>query len=654
MAEESRKEDDKNGILDRINAWAVSENPFAKFVRFVAATLYSGGVIVGGLVSGVTNTLLGREIAGKEREYDLRKSAERDLKEKIKDKETPSDKESKQTDERKEKSCEEMNHDSFLKGVTSDLARKMYQEMGLSSRYNEALHRLELFVDDDKKITIGTLPEEQYINGISSSLSDVVLSRVLDQDGLAKETLPPAMLQDYQNKADIAAALMQSAMFMHRNGHDIRQAYDQYSREHGDKKDDPQFMLHNFTLGKFVHRDDNLQSQIQIAFEPSCAQGISIYRNGEKLDTYSMDELVDEKLIAVAEKLDQKLHDAAKAVQERKIVLGDITVQKTGEQELSIINTKKGEGYKLPLKSEESLVAGISVLKKTGLLKTTPYEGKDSALVTTIVRMLDIPMERGVKNAADPEKAKILNTVSGRYEALEKTPYILRKDKNTLQLLECKKKPVFKTEFCIKACDPKQIIRAMKKNDEMICGLIRQKLGKDADIEAMAAACQQTAEKCLDMPYRHLRVDGLSDISLCYNKSSGQIEFCSVEGYQNKEYLLKSIDYEKATEHEIYQMADILSSQKFMPARSILAEHKMSLEPACIQENKMHEDTKEEGVHSDDIHSESGHDPDPQIPEEPDRMFDKADDEKNDIFPEQIPFDPVLGDGINSWDEEMH
>lgn len=524
----------------------------------------------------------------------------------------------------------------------------MYQEMGLSSRYNETLHRLELYVDDDKKITVGTLPEEQYINGISSSLSDAVLSRVLDQDGLAKETLPPAMLQDYQNKADIAAALMQSAMFMHQNGHDIRQAYDQYSREHGDKKDDPQFMLHNFTLGKFVHRDDNLQSQIQIAFEPSCVQGISIYRNGVKLDTYSMDELADGKLMAVAEKLDQKLHDAAKAVQERKIVLGDITVQKTGEQELSINNTKKGEGYKLPLKSEESLVAGISALKKTGLLKSTPYEGKDSALVTTIVRMLDIPMERGVKNAADPEKAKILNTVSGRYEALKKTPYILRKDKDSLQLLECKKKPVFKQEFCIKAGDPKQITRAMKKNDEMICGLIRQKLGKDADIEAMAAACQQTAEKCLDMPYRHLRVDGLSDISLRFNKSYGQIELCSVVGYQNKEYLLKSIDYEKATEHEIYQMADILSSQKFMPARSILAEHKMSLEPAGIQENEMHEDTKEEGVHSDDIHSESGHDSEPQITEEMDVIFDKADDEKNDILPEQIPFDPVLGDGINS------
>ena len=117
MAEVSRKEDAKNGILDRINAWAVSNNPFAKFVRFVAATLYSGGVIVGGLVTGVTNTLLGREIAGKEREYDLRKSAERDLKEKIKVKETPSDKESKQTDERKEKSCEEMNHDSFLNNI---------------------------------------------------------------------------------------------------------------------------------------------------------------------------------------------------------------------------------------------------------------------------------------------------------------------------------------------------------------------------------------------------------------------------------------------------------------------------------------------------------------------------------------------------------
>ncbi|MCI6998218.1 MAG: hypothetical protein MR936_15920 [Eubacterium sp.] len=62
----------------------------------------------------------------------------------------------------------------------------------------------------------------------------------------------------------------------------------------------------------------------------------------------------------------------------------------------------------------------------------------------------------------------------------------------------------------------------------------------------------------------------------------------------------------------------------------------------------MHEDTKEEGVHSDDIHSESGHDSEPQITEEMDVIFDKADDEKNDILPEQIPFDPVLGDGINS------
>ena len=405
-----------------------------------------------------------------------------------------------------------------------------------------------------------------------------------------------------------------------------------------------------------MHRDDNLQSQIQIAFEPSCAHGISIYRNGEKLDTYSMDELADGKLMAVAEKLDQKLHDAAKAVQERKIILGDITVQKTGEQELSIINTKKGEGYKLPSKSEESLVAGISALKKTGLLKKTPYEGKESARVTTIVRMLDIPIERGVKNVADPEKAKILNTVSGRYEALEKTPYILRKDKNTLQLLECKKKPVFKTEFCIKAGDPKQIIRAMKKNDEMICGLITQKFGKDADVEAIAAACKQTAEKCLDMPYRHLKVEGLSDISLRFNKSSGQIEFCSIEGYQNKEYLMKSIDYEKATGHEIYQMTDILSSQKFIPARSILEDHRMSLEHACIQEDKeeMHKDTKENVVHADDIHSESSHISDPHIDEESDAMLDIADDVKNDIVLEQVPFDQVFGGDFNSWDEEMH
>ena len=96
-------------------------------------------------------------------------------------------------------------------------------------------------------------------------------------------------------------------------------------------------------------------------------------------------------------------------------------------------------------------------------------------------------------------------------------------------------------------------------------------------------------------------------------------------------------------------MTDILSSQKFMPARSILADHKMSLEPA-----EMHEDTKEEGVHADDIHSENSHDTDSQIAEEPDAMFDKADDEKNANFPEPIPFDPVLGDDLNSWDEEMH
>ena len=654
MFGENSKEDDNKGIFDRINAWAVSENPFAKFVRFVAATLYSGGVIVGGLVTGVTNTLLGREIAGREREYDLRKTAERDLREKINDK--PSAKEPKQKDERKEKSCEKMNHDTFFKCVTSDLAKKLYQEMGLSSRYNEALRRLELYVDDEKKITIGILPEEQYMNGISSSLSDVVLRRVLDQDGLAKETLPPDLLQEYQNKADIVAALMQTTMFMHQNGCDIRQIYDRYSREHGDRKDDSKFMLHNFTLGKFVHRDDNLQSLIQIAFEPSCAHGISIYRNGEKLDSYSMDELSDGKLITVAEKLDQKLHDASKAVQERKIILGDITVQKTGDQELSIINVKKGEGYKLPLRGEESLVAGISALKKTGLLKATPYEGKDSALVTTIVRMLDIPMEKGVKNSTDPEKAKILNTVSGRYESLKKTSFILRKEMNTLQLLECKKKPVFKTEFCIKAGDPKQIIRAMKKNDEMICGLVTQKLGKDADVEAMAAACKQTAEKCLDMPYRHLKVEGLSDISLRFNKSSGQIEFCSIEGYQNKEYLMKSIDYEKATEHEIYQMTDILSSQKFMPARSILEDHRMSLEHACIQKDKeeMHKDTKENVVHADDIHSESSHYSDPHINEKSDAMLDIADDEKNDIFLEQVPFDQVFGGDFNSWDEKMH
>lgn len=189
-----------NSILNKINEWSISDNPFAKVVRFFAKTLYSGGVLVGGLVTGITNTILGRDIVNRELDYDHAVRADRNLKDIMKAKVSEKEKDIAEDSKKEEHSndCAKMNHDTFAQDIRSEFSENMYKDLGLSVIYNKNLQRLDFYMDDDKKMILGSLTEEQYINGVSAPLADVVLNRMLHKDGLGIETLPDDMLQEYQ------------------------------------------------------------------------------------------------------------------------------------------------------------------------------------------------------------------------------------------------------------------------------------------------------------------------------------------------------------------------------------------------------------------------------------------------------------------------
>lgn len=594
-----------NSILNKINEWSISDNPFAKVVRFFAKTLYSGGVLVGGLVTGITNTILGRDIVNRELDYDHAVRADRNLKDIMKAKVSEKEKDIAEDSKKEEHSndCAKMNHDTFAQDIRSEFSENMYKDLGLSVIYNKNLQRLDFYMDDDKKMILGSLTEEQYINGVSAPLADVVLNRMLHKDGLGIETLPDDMLQEYQNKANLYAAIMQGGMFLAQNGENLKTSYEQYCRKYGEDKNNAQFLLQNYCLSRSTYTVGATKHLIEVAYEPHNLNGFSLYRNGQKIDTFNLEEIRNGKLYQVTENIVHSLQETIQSVQERQLQFGDVTIQKSGDHELLLANEKKGIAYKMPVSNSEIMVSGIRELQKTDMFKGSSYEKKISALVTVVSHTLDISFENKSIEASSVTDGRLLNTVTGKYEAISDISYSMRKEKDTLMLVEYQKEPVWKMEYSFSAYNEKQIIREFHRQQDSICDVLLPKTETEDRIQDIMNACSKTAGKCVKEPYVTIEVEGQEEFALRYNKADSRMEIYVLDGYQNKECLTGKFNYEKAGAREMDQFIEVLGRQKFSPAKSVLAKN-----PVILEALDMHE-MRDDKINESDIQPEFKNDP---------------------------------------------
>lgn len=432
---ENEKEESEQSFFNTLNRWTLSDNLLAKFVRFIAKVIYSSGLIAGGLVTGVTDRILGKDVLKSEADRAYEARARRELDKKMKDME----KGQKGTEQEKNpnKDPDKENQETFQENITSEFSNNMLQDLGITAAFNPVMNRVDFYRDDDRKLIIGSLTYEQYINGASAALADVVLKGMLQnkQEVLQTDEIP----QEDRNKADLYAAILQGSIFLNGNKDGIKQSYEQYCNTYGEYRADETYLRKNYSLGRCEYMDGSTKYKIELAYEPQCLQGgFSVYRNGEKTGTYSLEEIKNSGLSKITEEILQSYAKEKVAQNDREFKFGELSIQRSGEHGLLIVNEKKNVGYILPTDNAELMVSGMQKLKELGVFQDTKYENSFSSLLTVTAQVLNVAPSAYV-NAPEAAKGQILNPVTGKYESLHETPYSMRKEGSSLLLTKYQK-----------------------------------------------------------------------------------------------------------------------------------------------------------------------------------------------------------------------
>lgn len=552
MAEDNKEKSSEN-LMDRLNTWSLSDNPFAKFVRFVAQTVYSVGIVTSGFVMGVTNTLLGKQVVNREAAFDQAMRADKKLKETLKQDSKPNKDVKENQKEESEKTCEQMNHETFVKSVTSKYAVSMYKNAGLHVVLDEKNKKIEFYSNDDKKVLLGKVSEQEFLNGDTKNLSKALFENSLIKDGLQAETLPPDLMEEYTNKSNLHAAIMQGSMFLEQNNKNLKEIYAQYQEAYGTN---PDILKNNFSVSTCYHEYEGKKVAVDIVYEPERMNGFSIYRNGVKFSSYSMNELTNDKLMKIVAKTDKEIKEINQSISERALVFGDIMIQRTGSRDMCIINTNSMDVHEMNVLDAESIVKDIEQIRSCGMLKDTALEKLDAAMITTCLAAFEIPYSQ---NTRETEKGgEWLNPVSGTYESLQEMSYSIRKEKENLVLVKQSNEPSYKQEMQVEASNMKEARKEFKKLDQDICSMIYEKTDVDYSLKGVASNCLKSAEECFNNPGQVIAVEGVEEISLYYDKKNEQILILREDGEYIREDIVASMPYERASEQEIYQFAQEL------------------------------------------------------------------------------------------------